>query len=159
MFFKEKGEPVYAPIAGSIIPVGDVEEPIFSGRVVGDGIAIEPSDGEVVSPVAGKVSLIGEQKHTYGITTFDGIEILIHLGLNTVKLDGACFEPKVKVGDRVEVGTPLCTMDLQTIKQQGYDPTCPVIITSDAMDKIKRLTICTGKAERGKTVCMRFIKL
>lgn len=158
MFFREKGEPVYAPITGYIVPVGDVEEPIFSGRVVGDGIAIMPEEGEVVAPVAGTVSFIGEQKHTYGITTFDGIEILIHLGINTVKLDGKCFDPKVKVGDRVEVGAPLCTMDLMTLQEQKFDTTCPVVITSGAMDKIKRLTVCTGQAEAGKTVCMRFVK-
>lgn len=158
MFFREKGEPVYAPLNGHISPIGDVEEPIFSGRVVGDGIAIKPDSGKVVAPVAGMVSLIGEQKHTYGITTFDGIEILIHLGINTVKLEGKCFEPKVKVGDKVNVGDELCVMDLDTIKSQNYDTTCPIVITSGSMDKIKRLTICTGKAECGKTVCMRYVK-
>lgn len=159
MFFREKGEPVYAPISGQVIPVGDVEEPIFSGRVVGDGIAIVPSSGLVVAPIAGTVSLIGEQKHTYGITSFDGVEILIHLGINTVKLDGKCFEPKVQVGDRVNVGDVLCEMDLSKLTAEGFDTTCPVVITSGAMDKIKRLTINLGKVDAGSSVCMRFVKL
>lgn len=158
MFFWDKGEPVYAPLNGIITPIGDVNEPIFSGRVVGDGIAIHPEQGTVVSPIAGVVSFIGEQKHTYGVTTFDGIEILIHLGINTVKLDGQHFEPKVKVGDKVEVGAVLCEMNLKAIKEANYDCTCPIVITSGSMDKIKRLTICTGQAEAGKTVCMRYVK-
>lgn len=158
MFFREKGDPVYAPISGQVIPVGDVDEPIFSGRVVGDGIAIEPSDGQVVSPVDGTVSFIGEQKHTYGVTTFDGIEILIHLGIGSVRLNGQGFEPQVKVGDKVQVGSPICKMDLKVLHDNKIETICPVVITSGAMDKIKRLTICTGAAIAGRTVCLRFLK-
>ena len=156
MFFKDKGTPIVAPLSGHVVTIGDVDEPIFSGRVVGDGVAIIPSDGHVVAPIAGVVSFIGEQKHTYGIVGFDGIEILIHLGINTVKLNGDGFEPLVQKGDKVEVGTPLCHMDLDLIRERQYDITTPVVITSSSMDRIKRLTLRTGQALAGQTVCLRY---
>ena len=156
MFFKNKGTAVIAPMSGHVVTIGDVDEPIFAGKVVGDGVAIIPSSGEVVAPIAGTISFIGEQKHTYGIVGFDGVEILIHLGINTVKLNGQGYDCKVEVGQRVEVGTLLCIMDLDFIRQQQFDLTSPVVITSGSIDKIKRLTLRSGQALAGQTVCMRY---
>ena len=157
MFFAERGTPVIAPISGHVVTIGDVDEPIFAGRVIGDGVAIVPSDGHVVAPISGVVSFIGEQKHTYGIKGFDGIEILIHLGIGTVRLEGEGFEPLVKVGDKVEVGSPICNMDLALMRERQFDLTCPVVITSAAMDKVKRLTLRAGQALAGQTVCRRYV--
>lgn len=156
MFFKDKGTAIYAPMSGHVVTIGDVDEPIFAGKVVGDGVAIVPSSGEVLAPIAGTVSFIGEQKHTYGIVGFDGVEILIHLGIDTVKLNGTGFIPYVKVGERVEVGTRLCQMDLELLRARQFDITSPVVITSGSMDKIKRLTLRSGQALAGQTVCMRY---
>ncbi len=157
MFFKDKGVAVVAPLSGHVVAIGDVDEPIFAGKVIGDGVAILPASGEVVAPIAGTISFIGEQKHTYGIKGFDGIEILIHLGIDTVKLAGEGFTPHVKVGDRVEVGAPICTMDLDLLRKKQFNLTTPVVITSASMDQVKRLTLRTGQAAAGETVCMRYI--
>ena len=123
---------------------------------MGDGVAIIPSDGEVLAPIAGTISFIGEQKHTYGIKGFDGVEILIHLGIDTVKLEGTGFIPYVTVGQRVDVGDRICHMDLELLRARQFDLTSPVVITSGSMDKIKRLTLRTGQALAAQTVCMRY---
>lgn len=156
MFFKDKGTAVHAPLSGHVVTIGDVDEPIFAGKVVGDGVAIIPSDGEVLAPIAGTISFIGEQKHTYGIKGFDGVEILIHLGIDTVKLEGTGFIPYVTVGQRVDVGDRICQMDLELLRSRQFDLTSPVVITSGSMDKIKRLTLRTGQALAAQTVCMRY---
>lgn len=156
MFFKDKGNEVYAPLSGHVVAIGDIDEPIFAGKVVGDGVAIIPSHGDVLAPIAGTISFIGEQKHTYGIKGFDGVEILIHLGIDTVKLNGEGFTAKVTVGQKVQVGDLLGTIDLDLIRQRQFNLTTPVVITSGSIDKVKRLTLRTGDAFAGKTVCMRY---
>ncbi len=158
MFFKEKGEPIYAALSGNVISIDEVNSPIFAGKVVGDGVAIVPYDGLAVSPVSGVVSFVGEQKHTYGITSFDGIEVLIHLGIGTVALQGEGFTPYVKKGDKVNAGEPICNVDWALVKDRGLDITCPVVITSTSIDSIKRITVYNGLATAGKTVCMEYIK-
>ncbi len=158
MFSKAKGDEIKAAVAGKIIPLEDVESPIFAGKVVGDGVAVIPTEGRAVAPLSGTVSFIGEGKYSYGITGFDGTEVLIHIGIDTVKLEGKGFTPLVEKGQKVEVGDPICDFDLGLIKQEGYDTTTPVIITSNSMDSIKRLTLLTGDAQAGSTVCMRYVK-
>ena len=156
MIFRDKGNPIVAAMNGRVVAIGDVDEPIFAGKVVGDGVAIIPSSGEAVAPISGTVSFIGEQKHTYGIKGFDGVEILIHLGIDTVKLNGTGFIPYVTVGQRVDIGDRICQMDLELLRSRQFDLTSPVVITSGSMDKIKRLTLRTGQALAAQTVCMRY---
>lgn len=157
MFFKKSDfYPVIAPISGKVIALTDLEDPIFSGKVVGDGVAIIPGDGEAVAPVSGVVTMIAPTNHSYGITAYDGTEILVHIGIDTVKLNGKCFHPLVKKGDSVEVGQPICKFDLESIRAEGFNATTPVIITSNSIDKVKRLTVRTGFAESGKTECMLY---
>lgn len=156
MLFQSKGEPLVAAMSGHVVAIGDVDEPIFSGKVIGDGVAIIPEDGEAVAPLSGIVSFVGEQKHTYGITGYDGLEVLLHIGIDTVKLNGEGFTPHVKKGDRVSVGSPLCTVDLKLLKDRGFDVTSPLVITSQSVDKVKRLTLRTGDAKAGETVVMRY---
>ena len=157
IFTKNIGEPIYAALNGKVIAITDLDEPIFAGKVVGDGVAIIPTDGTAVSPVSGIVSFIAQQKHSYGITTFDGVEVLLHLGIGTVKLEGQGFTPLVKKGDQVKVGTVLCRMDLDLLKQKEIDPTSPLIITSNSSDRIKKLTLITGQATAGSSICMRYV--
>ena len=88
-------------MSGQIISISDVNSPIFSGKVVGDGVAIIPVSSEVFAPISGVISFIGIQKHTLGITGFDGIEVLIHLGIGTVALNGEGFTQHVSVGQKV----------------------------------------------------------
>ena len=158
MFFKPKDfTRVLSPMSGKVIALSETEDPIFSGKVVGDGVAVIPGDGEVVAPISGGVSLIADGKHSYGITGFDGIEVLVHIGIDTVKLKGECFKPLVKVGQRVEAGQPICSVDIATIRERGYDATTPVVITSSSIDSIKRLVMRVGFCEAGKTECMKYI--
>lgn len=157
MFFRAKGEEILAALSGKVIALDDVDSPFFSGKVVGDGVAIVPNDSQAVAPISGTVSFVGEQKHTYGITGYDGVEVLIHLGIGSVSLEGLGFSPCVKAGDKVQAGEPICTVDWDLLKSKGIDITSPVLITSNAMDNIKRLTITEGAAIAGKTVCMRYV--
>ncbi len=157
MFFNEKGEEILAALSGNVISITDVESPIFAGKVVGDGVAIVPYDGLAVAPISGVVSFVGEQKHTYGITGFDGTEVLIHLGIGTVELKGEGFTPYVQKGDRVNAGDPICNVNWKLVKERHLDITSPVVITSGSMEKIKRLTVLQGLAQAGKTACMRYV--
>lgn len=157
MLFQQKGEPVLAALSGEIIAISEVQSPIFAGKVVGDGVAIIPASGEVKAPISGTVAFVGEQKHTYGITGFDGLEVLIHLGIGTVELNGKGFTPLVKPGQRVDAGERICIVDWDAIREAGYDTTCPEVITSTAIDKIKRLTLINGHATAGVSPCMRYV--
>lgn len=100
MFFREKGEAILAALSGKVISIADVDSPIFAGKVVGDGVAIIPTDDTALSPISGVISFVGEQKHSFGITGYDGVEILIHLGIGTVALNGEGFEPLISKGDQ-----------------------------------------------------------
>ncbi len=158
MFFKAKGEEIKTAISGQIIPIDDVESPIFAGKVVGDGVAIIPNEGKAVAPISGVVSFVGDKSYSYGITGFDGVEVLIHIGIGTGALDGEGYQPLVKKGDQVAVGDAICNFDLQLIKDKGLDPTTPIIITSGSMENIKRLTLQEGNGVAGQTTCMRYVK-
>ncbi len=157
MFSKEKGENIISALSGNVISLDEVSSPIFAGKVVGDGIAIVPYDGMVVSPITGVISFVGVQKHSYGITSFDGIEVLIHLGIGTVALNGEGFTPFVEKGDKVNAGDPICNVDWNIVKDHNLDITSPIVITSQSVEMIKRLTIYQGLATAGKTACMHYI--
>ena len=157
MLFGQKGEDILAALTGEVISITEVESPIFAGKVVGDGVAIIPTASEVKAPISGVIAFIGEQKHTYGITGYDGLEVLIHLGIGTVALNGKGFTPLVEPGQQVNAGDRICIVDWDSIKKAGYDITSPQVITSTAIDKIKRLTLINGFATAGVSPCMRYV--
>ncbi len=119
-----------APMTGRIIPLKEVPDDVFSSEIAGKGLAIEPVDGEVVAPCDGKVTALFPSKHALGITTEDGIEMIIHIGLNTVMLNGEGFEVHVKEGDTLKKGQKLITVDLEMLKENGYSLISPVIISN-----------------------------
>jgi beta-glucoside PTS system EIICBA component len=123
-------EKLYSPIKGEMKPLSEVNDATFSSGIMGKGFAILPAEGKVVSPVAGKVTTIFKTKHAIGITSDSGAEILIHVGLDTVKLNGKYFTAHVKDGDFVDVGKTLVTFDMEAIKAEGFDLITPVIITN-----------------------------
>ncbi|MDR1508020.1 MAG: PTS glucose transporter subunit IIA [Synergistaceae bacterium] len=147
---------ILAPADGEIIPLDAVSDPVFRDRILGDGAAVIPKSGTILSPVAGVVSNIAETLHAFGITTPDGIEILIHVGINTVELKGAGFLCRVKEGDAVNAGDPLCDVDLSMIEREGYQTCTPVIITN--MDAVKNVSVRTGKAAAGKDLMIGYDK-
>ncbi len=147
---------LYAAQTGSVISLEQVPDDVFAAKVMGDGIAIIPKDTKIVSPAEGKVTLISETKHAYAIEAKDGTEILIHIGLETVKLKGKGFTPLVKQGDHVKVGTALCKVDESLIN--GDVPLyTPMIITNS--DEMTTLDFCTGiDVKAGKDCVIRYTK-
>ncbi|MFL6560187.1 MAG: PTS glucose transporter subunit IIA, partial [Bacillus sp. (in: firmicutes)] len=115
---------------GKVIPLNQVEDAAFSSEVMGKGIAIEPSEGKVVSPVNGVVTTLFKTKHAIGITSDNGVEILIHVGMDTVKLDGEHFIAHIIQGDTVKTGDLLVEFDIAKIKAAGCEVTTPIIITN-----------------------------
>ncbi|WP_259424767.1 beta-glucoside-specific PTS transporter subunit IIABC [Bacillus velezensis] len=124
------GEIIHSPIKGEVKALSEVNDSVFSGGMMGKGFAILPEEGAAVSPVEGRVTAVFKTKHAIGITSTRGAEVLIHIGLDTVRLDGRHFEMHVKEGDTVAPGDLLITFDIDEIKAAGFDVITPVIITN-----------------------------
>ncbi|MEH7314039.1 beta-glucoside-specific PTS transporter subunit IIABC [Priestia megaterium] len=125
-----KREAIVSPLTGEIKLLAGVDDPVFASGAMGKGIAIEPTVGKAVSPVDGTVTTIFPTGHAIGITSDQGAEILIHIGINTVQLGGKYYSPVVKQGDRVNQGDLLVNFDIEKIKEAGYPVTTPIIITN-----------------------------
>lgn len=129
-FIKNKEIEIKAPLEGKTIKLSEVQDTAFAQGALGKGMAIVPSKGEVKSPVNGKLTTLFPSLHAIGITSEDGAEILIHVGFNTVQLDGKYFKAHVKQGDNVKVGDLLLEFDIDAIKKEGYSVETPVVITN-----------------------------
>ncbi|WP_239644587.1 PTS sugar transporter subunit IIA [Enterococcus crotali] len=114
------------------MPLENINDKAFASGTLGQGLAISPTKGEVVSPVNGTVTMAFATGHAVGLTSENGAEVLIHIGLDTVQLDGKHFELKVTQGQTVKAGDPLVVFDIEAIKAAGFDVTTPVIITNTA---------------------------
>lgn len=119
-----------SPMEGTVITLTSIQDAAFASEALGKGIAIEPTTGAVTSPVKGRVETLFPTKHAIGLLSEEGVEVLIHIGLDTVQLQGKYFEAHVKQGDLVEVGTPLVSFDLEKIKAEGYSLVTPIVITN-----------------------------
>ena len=128
-FLPEKNT-AYAPLSGRAIPRGEVKDETFAAEVLGKGAAIVPDAGRVTSPCDGTVTTLFDTKHAVGVTSPDGMELLIHVGINTVNLNGQYYTAHVSEGDTVKTGDLLLTFDMEKIRQAGYDLTTPVIVTN-----------------------------
>lgn len=125
-------EEIKIPVQGKVIPLSEVKDEVFSKGFIGKGLAIEPSKGEVVAPVNGKITTFFPTGHALGITSDNGTEILIHVGMDTVNLEGKYFKPLVKKGDHVKIGQKLLEFGLDKIRKAGYSTITPVVITNSA---------------------------
>ena len=123
-------EIIISPLKGDIVPLEMVKDEVFSKGLVGKGIAIEPKEGKLVSPVNGVITTLFPTYHAIGITSDNGAEILIHIGMDTVQLEGKYFTPKIAQGDRVEAGQLILEFDISGIKEAGFIVTTPVIVTN-----------------------------
>ena len=121
---------VYSPIKGTVIPLPEVKDATFASEALGKGAAIIPEEGVVYAPFDGVVEMVFDTKHALGLNNGNGIELLIHVGLNTVELDGKYYETYVKDGDAIKAGQKLLSFDMKGIKEAGYDLTTPVIVTN-----------------------------
>ncbi len=121
---------IYSPVKGRAVELEAVGDGVFSSRMLGDGIAVEPALGRVVAPVSGTVTMVFETKHAIGITSDSGVEVLIHIGIDTVELKGKYFTAYVKNGDQVNTGDLLVEFDMDSITQEGYSVITMVVITN-----------------------------
>lgn len=129
---------VYSPLNGNAIPLSEVKDETFAGEVLGKGMAVIPKEGKVYAPFDGVAETVFDTKHAIGLTSQDGIEVLIHIGINTVELNGRHYETHISEGDEVKAGQLLVTFDPEAIRQEGYDITTPIIVTnSDDYEEIK----------------------
>ena len=147
-------EPFCSPMSGTMIPMEQVPDPAFSEKMMGDGFAIEPKDGIVQAPFDGSVEMIFPTGHAIGVKSHDGMEVLIHLGIDTVDMKGEGFEVLVEQGDRVKQGDILIKVDLDAVKKAGKKSITPIIFTSG--EKIELLR--SGKVTRGEKRIIRIHK-
>ena len=137
--FKGVTDEVHSVADGQVINIENVKDPVFSQKMMGDGFAVEPENGQIVSPVAGKITSIFPTKHALGLVTDNGLEVLVHIGLDTVSLEGKPFEVKVSEGQTVAAGDLLVEADLDAIHEAGRETTTVVVFTN--ADAIKSVTI------------------
>lgn len=149
---------VIAPMSGKVVALEMVPDQVFSKKVVGDGVAIDELAGDIAcAPIDGTIALIFRTNHAFGIRTKDGIEILVHIGMDTVELDGEGFERLVEEGTIVKVGDPVIRFNREFIKNSGRSLMSPVIITTPA--KIEKISISTvDKVSAGHEVVFSYQK-
>ena len=117
---------------GTVKDIQEVSDPAFQSEALGKGVGIIASENELVSPISGTVTVVFPTQHAFGITTKDGVEVLIHIGIDTVNLEGKGFTSSLQQGDTIQRNDPLCTVDFAYIKEQGYDGTIMVVISNTA---------------------------
>lgn len=146
-----KAEVLYSHMTGNIVPIEEVEDEVFSMGTLGEGIAIEPSEGKLYAPANGKVSMVFKTKHAINLISENGCEILLHIGIDTVKLGGKYFEVHVNDGDEFKKGDLLISFDMEGIKREGFKLTTPMVICNTPdYESVK--TLAKGKIKKGERV-------
>ena len=136
--FKPKKQIIVSPVDGDIVPLESVPDEVFSAKLAGDGLAIVPRSNTFVAPVAGVISKIFSTNHAFSIRTKNGLEVLVHIGLDTVALNGEGFKRLAKEGESVSVGKPIIAADIEFIKSQGKESVTPILLNHE-----KKITITT----------------
>lgn len=144
-----KKENLLAPISGEVINLSGVDDPVFAQKTLGEGFAVKPEKTQLVSPVTGKIMMVAETKHAIGFKTATGMEVLIHLGIDTVELEGKPFSIEVAAGDEVEAGQKIGIMDLAAIKTAGKDDVVVVAVTNTA-EILSSIDVQLGKIDAGQ---------
>lgn len=148
------GLSVYAPLTGQVVALDQVPDPVFAEKALGDGAAIIPEDGKIYSPVTGEVASVAATKHAFGFSSDDGLEVLVHVGLETVGLDGEGFTVNVKEGDHVKAGDLIAVVDLKLLAEKKLNPITPVIICDGADEKVMK--VAEGKVKAGRDAVITF---
>lgn len=136
--FLKKKEVFLCPVDGEILPISEVNDPVFSQEMMGPGFAVAPTSSVVVAPMDGDVVTVFPTSHAFGIKSKNGIEMIIHIGIDTVELNGKGFKPLVKQGDVVKAGDSLVEVDFDVLKNEGKDPTCMIIFPNKEKFSIVR---------------------
>ena len=140
---------ILAPITGEVVPLTEVPDEVFAEGMAGDGGAIVPAgSGEAVAPTNGTLVKLFEGGHAFGISTEGGVELIVHLGLDTIQMEGGGFEKLATEGDQVEAGQPIVRMNLEAIREAGYNPVSPVVVANSDEHSVDNLK--TGEIEAGK---------
>ena len=148
---------IASPVTGTVIDLADVPDPVFSSKAVGEGLGVEPDDGAIVSPVDATITMVAGTGHAIGFKSETGLEVLLHLGVDTVELEGAPFDLSVKVGDAVKAGDSLGTMDLEAVRAAGKATTAIVVLTN-TITHLAGLSVTTGKTEAGAAIATATLK-
>ncbi|AHI55517.1 PTS sugar transporter subunit IIA [Listeria ivanovii] len=154
IFQKTKVEGLYAHVDGQLISLEEVPDPVFNQKMMGEGIAIKPETGTIVAPADGKIIQLAETKHAFGIRTALGQEILVHIGLETVALNGEGFNVLVKVGDKVKKGQPVVEADIDFIQKNAASTVIPMVITNSSEGKYNFEFKNEAATKAGKTEVM-----
>lgn len=142
---------IYAPLKGCVMALSEVPDPTFASGVLGEGCAIEPAEGLVTAPFDGEVSAVFETKHAIGLKSKDGVELIVHIGINTVELQGEHFEVLVKTGEKITMGQSLVRFDCDAIQKKGYSLITPVVVTNG--DEYGKVTVVkTGMTKQRETL-------
>ena len=141
-----------APLSGVLVPLERVPDPVFAQRTVGDGVSIDPTSGELLAPAAGRVTLLHRASHALAITTDEGLEILVHIGVDTIALNGKGFTPRVRQGDRVAAGQPLISFDADLIARSAPSLLTQVLITN--RERVSGMSVATGLVEAGRSIIL-----
>ncbi|MFT3861118.1 glucose PTS transporter subunit IIA [Micropruina sp.] len=142
---------VGAPVAGTVVPLAEVNDKVFASKALGDGVGIVPSDGHVTAPVAGTLVTVADTGHAFGIKTDDGVEVLVHVGIDTVQMEGKGFQLDVAKDQRVEAGDLLAKVDLEAVKEAGFDTTTIVVVINTLSLKSVQ-PVAAGDVSLGDTV-------
>jgi len=145
--FKKKTLGLKAPMDGTVIDISEVPDAVFSQKMVGDGFAINPTDGSVKAPCAGKIVQIFPTNHAFGIVSEEGVEVLVHIGIDTVELKGEGFTRIAEVGTSVNAGDEIVRVDLDVLKAHEKSAITPIVITTP--DKIKTMDVKLGPVNGG----------
>lgn len=143
-------ESIVAPVDGEVIELENVCDEVFSSGVMGEGFGIIPSSKKFFSPVNGKVENAYKTGHAYTVVTDDGLDVLIHIGIDTVELGGECFEKKICSGECLKKGDILATANIDKIMEKGFDPVCIVVVSNS--DKMHNIEINYGPCYAGDSV-------
>lgn len=153
---KNKNKELKAFLSGKVIPISEVEDEAFASKSMGDGIGIIPTDNKIVAPADGEITLImKDSKHACALKLDNGIEIILHIGIDTVNMKGDGFECLVEMGDKIHTGQTLITFDIEKIKEVGYSTTSMLVITDEG--EAKNINFKTGfEAKAGEDVIATF---
>ncbi|AQR98043.1 MULTISPECIES: PTS sugar transporter subunit IIA [Clostridium] len=151
LFSKNISESIFAYASGDLVKIEDIPDPVFSQKLMGEGVAILPSNGQIFAPVDGEIILIAETKHAFALRTALGEEILIHIGLETMNLNGQGFNFHIKLGDKVKKGQIIVEADLDFIKENASSTIIPMIITNSNEDRFNFKWEDINKVKAGET--------
>ena len=141
---------ISSPLSGNVVPLEQVPDSVFADKILGDGCAVIPNDGKIYSPVNGEISSVAETLHAYGFTSEDGLEVLVHFGLETVALGGEGFTAYVKAGDKVKVGDLVAEVDMELLRSKNINLITPVLVC-DGADELT-MSVQEGEVKAGEKV-------